>query len=466
MKKKDIIYILLTAFFFVFLLKNGLSEWFLSYDESGQFYISKGLCHYSNPYSPYSGIGDVLKYNKYFNMDPGGFSVVLHFWSKISNSYIWLRLLPLLFYLLALYFSYKSLIISGCKRSYSLLLISLFLVTDPFVSVSCQLRAYTMEMFGIAISLWFLVKYNKMFTEARLFLLSVILCIFLTTRYDFIIYTFAFSIILFLHECQFKRTLFQVKPFFVYSGLLFIATLIIYLGQMHTQNSHAIPLYYLGYIGNKPELLLSNMSIRFYVLLLFYVFRRKEHQGKNIILNLCLLTNIVFFVLSIINKYPWDEQRTFAVTYFQYLTIGYCFIKYCDSHRWKIIPHLVFLGFIIYNVYSINFYKRHNPEYYIFEEFEDIYSKLPKGQTIFVHENQLPNIKYQYEEGIHKNDHDRNYYKNIVFSLGASHAKTNLLFVGDGIPLDSAKCNYYLIVGKPDSTYKRLPPYKFIYTQK
>ena len=57
----------------------------LDYDEAGQFWMSKGLHHYSAPYSECGSLKDALEYNRHYNMDPGGFTAILYFWSKISN---------------------------------------------------------------------------------------------------------------------------------------------------------------------------------------------------------------------------------------------------------------------------------------------------------------------------------------------------------------------------------------------
>ena len=77
---------------------NALRNPWLWFDESGQFWISKGLNHYSEVYAASGGLSDVIENNRHYNLDPGGFSVLLYFWLLINDSStFFLRLLPYLF---------------------------------------------------------------------------------------------------------------------------------------------------------------------------------------------------------------------------------------------------------------------------------------------------------------------------------------------------------------------------------
>ena len=66
------------------------------YDEAMQFWISFGC----NPdqIKMNNGLGEVVNLNQIFNHDHSGFSIILHFWLKISQDLKWIRLLPLLFF--------------------------------------------------------------------------------------------------------------------------------------------------------------------------------------------------------------------------------------------------------------------------------------------------------------------------------------------------------------------------------
>ena len=70
------VYLLVFLFF-------GLINPYLWLDEAGQFFISIGLNHFSEPLSPKGSYLDMISNNNEFNLDPGGFSVLLFFWLKI-----------------------------------------------------------------------------------------------------------------------------------------------------------------------------------------------------------------------------------------------------------------------------------------------------------------------------------------------------------------------------------------------
>jgi len=91
-----IIYLLVYVFFAL------LSPYFW-FDEAGQIYMSLGLNHFSPPNSPLGSIGDVILNNNKYNLDPGGFSVILFVWLKASTNYIWVRILPYLFFIISIF---------------------------------------------------------------------------------------------------------------------------------------------------------------------------------------------------------------------------------------------------------------------------------------------------------------------------------------------------------------------------
>lgn len=97
---------------------KNFSNPFFWYDESGQFFISKGLNHYSEPFAIPQGFGQVLENNRNFNLDPGGFSFLLYFWSMVSNSAGFLRVLPFLFFAVLLFSPTKSYFLKPKTKQY------------------------------------------------------------------------------------------------------------------------------------------------------------------------------------------------------------------------------------------------------------------------------------------------------------------------------------------------------------
>ena len=82
--------------------RNNLDNQNFWFDESGQFWMAKGLAHYSLPNEPVGNVRQVLVQNALSNLDPGGFTIILHFWSMFSSQPIFLRLLPFIFFVLSM----------------------------------------------------------------------------------------------------------------------------------------------------------------------------------------------------------------------------------------------------------------------------------------------------------------------------------------------------------------------------
>ena len=129
---------------------NALRNPWLWFDESGQFWISKGLNHYSEVYAASGGLSDVIENNRHYNLDPGGFSVLLYFWLLINDSStLFLRLLPYLFFL-----GFASVVFLYTYKSSKNILEAAFLTTLLFLwevtaNEMGEVRGYTMEMCGV-----------------------------------------------------------------------------------------------------------------------------------------------------------------------------------------------------------------------------------------------------------------------------------------------------------------------------
>ena len=104
----------------------GITNKSLTFDEAGQFWVSKGLNHFSPMNVSYGNVKDVWIQNRTWNLDPGGFSVIAYYWLQLSNSIVWIRLLPLLFSILTLIFLRKLLLLLSMKKETATILVLLF----------------------------------------------------------------------------------------------------------------------------------------------------------------------------------------------------------------------------------------------------------------------------------------------------------------------------------------------------
>ena len=153
----------------------------LWYDESVQFWISRGLSPFAPPLSDPGSLLDVGKYNRLFNLDPGGFSLLLFFWSAVGTDIAWLRLLPFLFFILGL--GCFGLLVYSWTRSrlISLLCISMLFWFDLILYHSVEVRAYSMEFAGTMLILYLTRIALLRLSRRTFFILGLVAALFMTS---------------------------------------------------------------------------------------------------------------------------------------------------------------------------------------------------------------------------------------------------------------------------------------------
>ena len=82
----------------IVLARNNLGYRGMWWDEAEQFWISRGLSNYSHPFAAPQGLRHVIWSNRLFNLDPGGYSILLFFWSRASQTLARLRGLSFAFF--------------------------------------------------------------------------------------------------------------------------------------------------------------------------------------------------------------------------------------------------------------------------------------------------------------------------------------------------------------------------------
>lgn len=169
-------WLMITLLVFAFKGVRNPDIWF---DESCQFWISKGLNRNSLPFSASGNILDVIRNNNGYNSDPGIFSVLLYFWSKISNHYAFLRLLPFGFFLVSLFYVSK-LFKKWNSNFYLSNLAPLVLFASTLIpQYVFELRAYSMEVLAVVISTYFIYDTKNIFRKRNRALLSGVILGFL-----------------------------------------------------------------------------------------------------------------------------------------------------------------------------------------------------------------------------------------------------------------------------------------------
>ena len=398
-----------------------LPDPYLWYDEAGQFWISQGLNHYSDPYSPVGSICDVLRNNRGYNMDPGGFSVVLYYWQRVSTHWLFLRMLPTLFFICFTYCIYRIISKETGDRYYALLTATLFYILPIFTNRIVELRGYSMELFGTALCLLLLINLKKQQTYRNILILSFVEVVFCTTRYSFVIVAFCISLrVIFLLFKQNPICSFANK-IVIYSLPLILICALIYWEMMRFQSSEGAVITYAGYISSDIRLLFSPMSIIFYLLLILLLKSYIKFHNVNEVILLSSLVCGVFFFLSIIGLYPWDMHRTISAFFLMTLSIIMFIIEIIkNSNNIKVVS---LCGITVFFVLFLAFFDRiHKKEtdtlIYEFDRFVD----ENEFKRMFVQVHMTPVIRYQYEYGILK---DRcisdKYPSKFIFQIGLPH---------------------------------------------
>ena len=239
---------------------------YLWFDEAGQFWISKGLNHDSAPMSECGNIMDVIENNHNYNLDPGGFGILLHYWSKISNHHRWLRVLPLSFFILTI-LGFIVLSYNWTKNKYIASLAGLIpFMNWMILSEAYEIRAYSMEVLGVVVCILAIESLRKNISYSKLALWSMIIALFMTSRYSFIIVAFVTSTyilyLIYKQDIEFRSKLLEIV---VYVLPLFMVLFLDYMLAMRFQNSHIDALSYLPYIKTEPSVKL-HLCISFYLL--------------------------------------------------------------------------------------------------------------------------------------------------------------------------------------------------------
>jgi hypothetical protein len=160
----------------------------LWYDEAVQFWISRGVDPFTAPGTRGGGLLAVARVNGRANLDPGGFSLLLHAWTGVAFDPAWLRALPFGFFLAGL----GALAGLGWAWRRSAL-VALLGAAAPLgypllLDHAAEVRAYAMEFAGVALACLFLHGVAVRPTAGRLALVSATLAAFMTSRYSYTIF--------------------------------------------------------------------------------------------------------------------------------------------------------------------------------------------------------------------------------------------------------------------------------------
>lgn len=311
-------------------LYGGLTNPHLSFDEGGQFWLCKGLYHFSPINTPSGTFTEMMVFNRTWNMDPGGFSVIGFFWLKLSNLIIWMRILPLIFSVLCLVYLYKILVLVRLESKEALVVCLFFFLSNSLVTYSFTFRAYSMEMFGVLMILYFILKHQFDLANAiNLIKLTLILNVFVWSRYGFLINVIVINLLIFFlvyRNKQFnfnfikKYLLIIVVPLSLNFFLIYHTELLYHFkGQPVPMYQQNFTLMYQPFFEMLKANLFSRRGLPFSILLLFLVVNYKYSiikVGPNIklIFLWMILTHFITILFSLLGLYPWYIQGRWGLT--------------------------------------------------------------------------------------------------------------------------------------------------------
>lgn len=400
---------------------------FLWFDESGQFWISQGLNHDSAPLSSIGDIFDVIENNKFYNLDPGGFGVILHFWLKLGTNYVWMRILPLLFFIGAV-FCLGHLLYRWTKNlDVSLLMCFVLLLSDTIYPMAFEIRAYSMELLGVMLTIEML-EYIKQGCQVKSLLIwSIILSFFMTSRYSFAIVAFIASIcVLYLVIRNDENYKLKIVKLTIYALPLICSLCYIYFFAMRFQNPDVLALGYLPYLSENPNQLKWDDNFKYILLIVFLTYlwicsyKNKYLSKYSILLYMVVGVNISFIILSLLGMHPWaiDSTRCISMISLVIVTLTAFLAELINVIDEKInVKWVVLLVFVLYfgNSYRKAFKPKQNLYTFLQEvEFDE--------KSVYSDRWASPSIRYLIEYGELKN-HVPSYPNSFRFATGEKHCQ-------------------------------------------
>ncbi len=424
--KKDIILIsIIAAFFSIYFFSNAKNEGF-DHDEAGQFWMAKGLNHYSDILAKNGDFANSIINNRKYNLDPGGFTLILRFWTFISNDILWLKLLPFVFFILFCFYFIKTIYLLTNNWNYSLIGIILIIVVDNIFNFITYLRPYSMEYFGAAFALYLLLKTQAKFTKKELFQFGLIMCLFAFSRYTFSVNIVAMSLLIIRTDQGIKQ---NIEKIIWFNFPIISAYLIIWFVTLQYQNpSFKAPgLYQNNLLFSHPELFfelfnwnfLNIRSFPFTLLVILFPLRNKLKINfpvhTSLFIKWGLIVHIILLVFSIVGASPWDirDQRS---TYLYLLSLlSVIIILFTLARKFTftmqirpLLKSLIVIPLILmmfYNLYLKFGYKR---------DISDLIVLKNRGIQISMDALNLSNLKYYFRYGALSNIPIKKFY-NLKF---------------------------------------------------
>jgi hypothetical protein len=181
----------LLLFALVMLAVHNLGYPGIWYDEAAQIWVSQGLHQYSEVHERLKGWRDVMRMNRFGNLDPGGYSLLLHAWAWIDRGLVWFRLFPFLFFLLTVAVLARHAWELTGSRAAALVSGFMPLAFTQVLYFAFEIRAYSMEVAGVVAVGYVLHRAVRAPSLGNHVALGVVCAVFLGSRYSFVVVVLA-----------------------------------------------------------------------------------------------------------------------------------------------------------------------------------------------------------------------------------------------------------------------------------
>lgn len=385
-------------FFLLCMVARNLDFATLWYDEAGQLFISKGLNHWSEPYSPEGHLSDVIFSNAHYNQDPGGYSLILHFWSMVSSGHVWLRLLSFLFFAGAIVFTcLTTWKITENKRLSVVSGLLLFAISSS--SIPYEVRGYAMELCGVAYGVWLIFLLKEKLSIRRVLAGSIVLTVFISSRYTMLMFGFVYACFIIADICL-SAIPKREKSIYVaaFSLPLLVGVVLIYFLALRIQNPGIQPLGYFSYFTG------YQLACAFGLVTgaILTVWKWHTPDSRRLVLVFSAV-NLLFIFLGSAKILPWLFLGKKGAVFFWFLEVM-CFVTIVvllGRKGEKTVWGWVALSCCLMMIAGMN---RFTQILHVQESWFKMDKHLvempdcPKG-TIYVGAREAPQVRYLYEYG-------------------------------------------------------------------
>jgi hypothetical protein len=430
--RKVYVILIIAIYFIAFLfISRNISFPYLWYDEAGQFWISQGLNHDSEPLSAARGLADVIENNKHYNMDPGGFGVLLHFWSSISGSITWLRLLPFIFFL-GVVASFVLLSYQWLKNTEIALLMGFIPLFIPVVlNTGFEVRAYSMELLGTMLCVIAAQNLKTRLTPGSILGWSIVFSLIITSRYSSLVVVFATSIYILKLILRHRSNL-QEKGILllVYTAPLLLSLAYIYSFAYVFQQAEHHNLPYMQFLKNDPSVLLKPHNLLYLLFtglcLLLYFAKRKYPDLERYapVLFVAVFVNIMVIILSLLGMHPWQISKSCI----SMVLLSLLCLSFIGGEVLQVIfelskaPKFITLAFILaFAIYQKDdgLMPRDDMKNNPFFDLKSV--RIDSFSRIYVTSWDAPSIRYSFEYGQLKKHKGREYPSQFTLQRGMLH---------------------------------------------